>query len=467
MGEHGLGDQRLRRRVEQLRTVMVEQQRVSVAGLAGSRAEQIAYYRLLSNERVSEAALVETLAARARAAVTTLPGAVHLLAIQDTTQLNFEAHRGRLKSGSGLGVIGDGRSMGFFLHPTLLIDAQRGQALGFSDVRLWSREVEAPNKHARRYKQLPLEAKESVRWVESPQHSRTRMGAQLHLTSIADREGDLYPLFARVPDARTDLLVRVCRDHRIEESSAGLYTYLAAPPLLGVEEVEIRGDVRKTRTARRARLEYRSVRVHLPRPPLWKREAARTGPLWAIEVREVPETVPAGETPIHWRLLSTHTVESFAQARQVVAWYRERWNIEQTFRLLKLDGLDLESSELETGTALRRLSLLALDAALGVLRLLLAERGENEQPLAQLFSATEQACLGALTPRLEGKTAKQQNPHPPQTLAWAAWSIARLGGWKGYRSQHAAGPATYHRGLARFHSLCQGYLLATHVLCTP
>jgi Tfp pilus assembly protein PilN len=74
MGEHGLGDQRLRRRVEQLRTVMVEQQRVSVAGLAGSRAEQIAYYRLLSNERVSEAALVEILAARARAAVTTLPG---------------------------------------------------------------------------------------------------------------------------------------------------------------------------------------------------------------------------------------------------------------------------------------------------------------------------------------------------------------------------------------------------------
>ena len=467
MYERALPDRRLAERAEQLQAALAQHQSVSVAGVAEDRAEQVGFYRLLSNPRVTEARLIEGLAQGALAALERSPDEVHLLAIQDTTQLNFEAHRRRLRPESGLGVLGDARSTGFFLHPTLLVEAGELRALGFSEVRQWSRDPQRPDKHGRGYRTQPLEEKESARWVESPQQSRLRLGAAVHLTSIADREGDLYPLFARVPGPHTDLLVRLCRDHRIEEAPGGLYAYLAAQPLSGTEEIEVRGDVRKRRSARRARVTYRLAQVHLRRPPRWKAEAPGTGPLWAVEVREVPETVPAGEEALHWRLLTTHRVEDLAQARRAVLWYRQRWYIEQIFRLLKLEGLDLESSELETGTGLRRLALFALGAALDVLRLLLAERGESTQPLEQVFTPSQQQCLTALGAKVEGRTQKLQNPHPPHTLAWAAWVIARLGGWKGYRSQRPAGPLTYRRGLMRFVLLCEGFHLAANVPCTP
>jgi hypothetical protein len=467
MYEGYLPDRRLARRAEALQQAMVAQQSVRVAALAQDWSEQMGYYRLLGNDRVQESDLIAALTARAVDAVACQRGPVHLLAIQDTTQLNFEAHPGRRRRAEGLGVIGDGQSRGFFVHPTLLVEAQAGHALGFSEVQVWSRDAQMPDKHERQYKDLPLEAKESARWIQSLEHSHHRLGSTVRLTGIADREADLYPLFARLPPQGMDLIVRVCRDRRLLGQSERLYGHLAAQPCWGREVVEIRADVRKRRTARQAEVEYRVAAVELPRPAHWPGEAEQTGGLWAIEVRESDATLPAKEKPLHWRLLTTHRVETLEQARQVVAWYRQRWHIEQVFRLLKLEGLDLESSDLGSGRALRRMAVLALGAALDVLRLLLAERGENEQPLAQVFSEAEQHTLQAVGEQLEGRTAKQQNPHAARTLGWAAWIIARLGGWKGYRSQRPAGPLTYQRGLQRFSLICHGHQLSLHDLYKP
>lgn len=462
-----LPDVRLAQRAEALQRAMARTQSACVLQAAHNRAEQVAFYRMLGNPRVEETLLVEGLCAHAQIARSVLPADVHLLAIQDTTQFNFESRRGRRKRDSGLGVIGDNRSEGFFLHPTLLVTAVGSHALGFSDIRLWSRAPERPSKEERDYKALPLEQKESLRWSDSLTRSRAVLGAEVRLTGIADQEADLYPLFARSQEQGNGLVVRVCRDRKLLGSHEPLFSHLAQQPLLGTEEIEVRGDVRKRRSGRKARLEYRAVPVQLPRPRNWPQEAPQSGALWAVEAREVAESVPPKEEPIHWRLLTTHPVESLAQAKQIVAWYRERWHIEQIFRLLKHAGLDVEDSELESGHALRRLSILALGAALDVLRLLRAERGESEQPMEQVFSALQQQCLQAAARRVEGQTAALRNPHPPHTLAWAAWVIARLGGWSGYRSQRPAGPITYERGLTRFSHMCEGFSLYTDVPCTP
>lgn len=467
MYENDLPDARLAARAQALQEAMSRQQSACVRRVAKDRAEEIAFGRFLRNKRVEESALIRGLCGHARAAVQVLPEGTHLLEIQDSTQFNLEARRGRRKPNSGLGVIGDGKSAGFFLHPTLLVTADGGHALGFSDVALWSRPADKPDKKERKYKRLPLEEKESLRWVQSAKDSRERLGTGFRLTVVTDCEGDAYPLFARQAEMKVDLLVRLCRDRKILESHELLFSYLARQPVLGVDEVEVRGDVRKRRSSRRARLEYRVAQVTLARPRTWPQEAPQSGKLWAIEVREVADTVPAGEEPIHWRLLTTHSVERFEDACQVVAWYRERWHIEQIFRLLKSDGLDLEDSELESGHALRRLSVLALGAALDVMRLLRAERGENEQPLEQVFDPVQQQCLEALLPRVEGRTQALQNPHPPRTLGWAAWIIARLGGWSGYRSQRPAGPLVYRRGLNRFALLCEGFSLRPYDVYTP
>ena len=166
MYEGHLPDRRLARRADALQAAMARTQAVRVAGVSQGWAEQMAFYRLLRNERVREADLIDALRAEAKRSVESREGrARHLLLIEDTTQLNFEAHRGRLKAKRGLGVIGVRPSTGFFLHPTLVLEASTQHALGFSDVQLWARSADAPTKEERHYKQQPLEAKESVRSV--------------------------------------------------------------------------------------------------------------------------------------------------------------------------------------------------------------------------------------------------------------------------------------------------------------
>ena len=236
---------------------------------------------------------------------------------------------------------------------------------------------------------------------------------------------------------------------------------LAAAPVAGECVVDLRGDLRRDEAPRVARLRYRYRAVDVLRPASCRdADAPAVVALWAVEVEEHPETVAEGAVAVHWRLLTTHPVECFADARRIVAWYRQRWHVEQLFRLMKTDGFALETSELEQGASVFRLAYLVLGAALDVLRLMLAERGDGSQPLCHVFDASERACLEALGGGLDGRTAAQQNPHAAGSLGWAGWIVARLGGWKGYRSQRRAGPIVYHRGLTRFRSLYEGWSLA-------
>ncbi|MCA1401048.1 transposase, partial [Bradyrhizobium sp. BRP56] len=56
-----------------------------------------------------------------------------------------------------------------------------------------------------------------------------------------------------------------------------------------------------------------------------------------------------------------------------------------------------------------------------------------------------------------GKTARQQNPHSKGSLAFAAWVIARLGGWTGYYDK--PGPKTMRRRLDDFQRIKYGSTL--------
>ena len=185
-----------------------------------------------------------------------------------------------------------------------------------------------------------------------------------------------------------------------------------------------------------------------------------------VEAREIDP--PAGEEPILWRLLTTHAVATLAEAAWIVALYRLRWIVEELFRSMKSQGLDLEDSLLSDGDALERLAAAALVAACAVMQLV---RGRNEAgralPAARVFDPAELLVIEALVPTLEGKTAKQKNPHPRHSLAWAAWCIARLGGWSGYAKERPPGPITFARGLRRFHAIAQGFLLAAEKTNAP
>jgi len=430
----------------QLLARVCERQTIGLRKLGDDRAETVKFRRFLMNERVT----VEKMVARVRARVTEAAAGRHVLAIQDTSEINYEAKRARKH---GLGTVGNGSDVGLFVHPVLTVDAESGQCLGLTDVQVWRRF----KKKAADYRKQPIEEKESYRWLKGPRRAKWALAKAAMVTIIDDREGDIYEKWARLPDRRTHLLTRACRDRAIA-GGGSLFATMAAFPEQHRFTLDLPARPGK-RQARQARLSMRFGRVRICRPKSCSdRNAPPEIELFAIEVREL--NPPAGEEPIHWRLLTTHDVQTVAQAVTVIGWYRQRWHVEQLFRTVKRQGLGIEQSVVEHGDALEKLAVIALIAACQTMQLVLARASnDHDQPAIHVFDDRQIKVLDALQARLQGRTTKQQNPYPPRTLAWAAWTIARLGGWSGYESERSTGPITMRNGLERFNAIVQGYFL--------
>lgn len=167
----------------------------------------------------------------------------------------------------------------------------------------------------------------------------------------------------------------------------------------------------------------RCAKVQIQRPDKLKaQDYPKSVTLYAVEAQEV--NPPVGQEPIHWRLLTTHQVVCLEQALQVIKWYRWRWRIEQLFAALKCAGLDLEATQLESTSAIQRLTILALSVATRTLQMV-EGRDNSELKASLIFSSEQQQCLSELSHQVEGDTEKQQNPYPPASLPWATWLIAR------------------------------------------
>lgn len=432
---------------------MVSRQTVCLRQLAGNRAREVKFGRWLANDKVTSDVLI----AHACARTGEVAAGRHVLAIQDTTELNHQAHAGRV---SGLGTVGNGSDAGMFLHPLLAVDAADGTCLGLARLHHWNRtEKAAPD-----YRKLPIEDKGSYRWLEVAEAGKKCLSGADMVTIVADRESGIYEEWARLPDERTHLLTRACRDRTLA-AGGKLYAWIDAQPEQGVYSFDAPARPGK-RSAHQARLAVRFGHTAIKRPaPCSDKNAPEQIWLSVVEVEELPDSVVGNEAPIHWRLLTTHRVECLEDALRCVGWYRQRWNIEQLFRTLKKQGLDVESSQVETGEGLAKLACLAVRAAVRTMQLTLARDADNAARAADVFGTEEMEVLQLILPTLEGKTVKQKNPHRTGSLAQAAWVVARLGGWKGYASEAKPGPITMLRGLQRVEAICQGWKLATKDVC--
>ena len=121
---------------------------------------------------------------------------------------------------------------------------------------------------------------------------------------------------------------------------------------------------------------------------------------------------------------------------------------------MKSQGLQLEDSQLASAERLVKLAAVATKAACVDIQLTQGRDGSDQMPASNAFTKPEIDTLAALGPSLQGKTERQQNPHPICRLAWAAWIIARLGGWNCYYK--LPGPITFRRGVEYFHAIHRG-----------
>ena len=389
----------------------------------------------------------------------------HILALQDTSEFNFQWNKNRKKPSSGLGACRATGSLGFMLHPTLALNADTLEVYGFSHIRMWHREDGFGTKYERNYKSLALESKESYKWIESSLKSIPALERADMVTLIEDREGDIYKQFCEVPRENVHLLIRNSQNRCLDNGKT-LHSHLKELPVQGTYVLEILGGNTSGFQKREARMQVKYDHVTLLKPRTLKDDTTAQVRIAVVSVEEVNPCNP--EQTIRWRLLTTHDVESLSDAIQIVKWYSMRWYIEQLFRLLKSKGFQIERSELESGWAIRKLTVLAMKSALTIMNLKLALQENNEISAKQTFSAEQLECLDYLNNQYQGKTIKQQNQYKPYSQAWAAWILARVGGWKGYKSQRQAGFITLKEGIDRFEDIYKGYtLLKNKVVCTP
>ncbi|TXL69084.1 IS4 family transposase [Vineibacter terrae] len=423
---------------------MVVRQTTCVRRLAqGCRSTQMGFWRFLANKRVTLDRVIEDWSTPTQGAC----AGRHVLAIQDTSEIKFATTK---ENRRGLGKVKKGTGHGVLLHPMLAVDADSGIVLGLAGGRAWTRSGAVTTPHSARQ----LADKESVRWVQTAEQAKQTLANARLITVIDDREGDIYAHWALTPAPNVHLITRLMNDHAVLEGGT-VRTALAHQPVRDTARIELRD--RADRPARTAQLSLRFTTLSLKRPKNTPdKDLSDSVPVHVVEV--VEPHPPAGAEPLHWILLTTHAVNSLADAWQIVQWYRRRWIIEQFFRTLKRQGLRIEDSELATAERLLKLVAIAAKAAVIVMQLVQARDGHDDQPASLVFSPHEIKVLDILNSRLQGKTPRQRNPHPHHTMAAAAWVIAKLGGWHVYETK-PPGPITFFNGLTYFRALAQGYAL--------
>lgn len=452
-----LPDRRLDDRADKLARQLSKNPCSSVRRLSGTSAEHKANLRFLNNEKVEEEVLIKELSERVGQIVT----GRDVLVVTDTCEVNMSDHKGRLKPNSGLGR-SDKSDTGhcFKIHPGMVMDASSLNPLGFSWVKVFHRDQDMPYGKKRNYKKQAIEEKESYKWIEVAQKSKDVLSKAATVTIIEDREGDIYEQFALIPDEKTHLIIRSRTTRKLANGSS-LYAEVEDAPVVGEYEIDVPTDKRKGQYKRKATIELRFTTCEIKCPANLSKKgyppSIEVTCIWAKELGNV-------SNPISWRLLTTHRVENFEDALQIVFWYTVRWYIEQVFRLLKRQGFGIEQSELTRGWALRKLVVLQLSALLKILQMNIAySHPEGGQPIEEVFDDEQIEVLQKLDKKLKGNTHRLQNNNNPKTTKWAAWIIARLGGWKGYDSQGLPGVIVLKRGLERLEFIIEGIRLEKDV----
>jgi len=341
-----------------------------------------------------------------QATVQRLKGEKVVLAVQDTTRLNYSTH----PATEGLGPIGSQAEgpLGLWLHSTLAFNLE-GTPLGLLDVQCGARDgARFGKKHQR--KQRPVEEKESAKWLHSFRRVAEvqRQVPATQLVSVGDRESDLYELF-QLALAEADgprLLIRAEQDRLLADGQGHLWPAVAQQPRQGVQEIQV--PRRGSQPARSARLAVRFAHVTL-QPPHGKESLGRLA-LWAVLAQEVE--APAGVKPLRWMLLTTWAVDSFEAACEKLCWYTRRWGIEVYHRTLK-SGCRIEQRQLGTAESIE--ACLAIDLVVGWRIFHLAKLGREvpDVPCTVYFEEAEWKALRAYVTHHPTRTAAEPAASPP------------------------------------------------------
>lgn len=460
----GLPDRRLARRLERLLDQLSASPGQSVPAACGDWAATKAAYRFFDNPRITEHGVLagHFAATAARCAASEGP----ILVLQDTTEFIYSRARpgkiGLIKTvNGGRYKVGHPNALtlcGVLMHSSLAVTLS-GTPLGLTAAKFWTRTKFKGAWTLKRHvnpTRVPIETKESYRWLENLRQSMALIGAPERCVHVADRESDIYELFCLAQDLGTRFLVRVQTD-RLAAPPVGadppagahrVFAQMAAVPWAGRHRVAV-GE------AEHAELHVKFAAVRTL-PPVGKQKRYSPQLLTYIHALEVDP--PGDRSAIDWKLVTNLPVEDLAAAIEKLGWYALRWKAEVFHKVMK-SGCRAEEARLQTAERLAKFLAVVAVVSWRIFFIAMSARAEPTVRPDSVLTATEITALDRIDasrsrPRLQART-----------LAAYLLQIAMLGGYLARNHDPPPGNMVVWRGLTRLHDITIGISIAARPRC--
>jgi hypothetical protein len=411
-----------------------------------------AAYRFFSNERVSEREILSGHFQATRDRFRITEGWV--LVLHDTTEFSFQREDplsiGAIKKvTSGKDNAGRLRMhtvCGLLMHSSLVVTTE-GLPLGIAAVKFWTRKkFKGCNALKKKINptRVPIEEKESVRWLENLKQATALLNEPERCVHIGDRESDIYELFCAAQEAKTHFLVRTCVDRLAEDGTCTISQEMEEAPLRCLHRIEVKD---KQGNSSKVIVEIRCRRLRVL-PPIGKQNRYPTLTLTVIYAQELG--TPKDREPIDWKLLTDLPVSSRAEAIQKLVWYASRWKVETYHKILK-SGCKAEESRLRTADRLVNLISVFCILSWRLFWMTMLNRSVAGMPADHVFSETERQLLDHLIPDRPLKGTVKRS------LSFYINKLARLGGYLARSGDTPPGNRVMWRGLSRLTDIELGF----------
>jgi len=398
----------------------------SIPGALHDWAEVKGAYRFFSNNKIDASAISVSIneATKDRCA-----NQQTVLSIQDTTNVCFSSRA------EGLGYLDHGEGNGFMVHNTMAVDTN-GCALGLIHQKIWVRDrAEMGKKKTRASRNI--EDKESYKWIEGVKKAEDVL-INKHIIHIADREADVYELFAAHRTANSDLLIRSTHERKTILGNS-MWSEIEAETPIAYFDLEVENIA--SGTSRTASMVIKTGMV-IVAAPVHKAQL----PAMLLYGIIVTETDALSGKPLLWRLISSVPVTDHSHALQLVKYYSYRWRIERFHYIMK-SGCKLEELQLRDEKALRRATVVYSLCAFKLMQMLYYSRTAPELPCDLFFEEKEWQVMAMVHYKRKVISKK------PLSLKLAITILGKLGGFLGRKNDGEPGIKNTWRGLQKLHAM--------------
>jgi hypothetical protein len=437
-------DARLGRRFSDLLRRLSEGMGGSIPFACQDWSNTKAAYRFFSNPRVEENEILNGHFSATRGRYDETDGPI--LILQDTTEFTYQRrdpHAVGFTKSVNSGRDQGGRLRhhavcGILMHSSLAVTPE-GLPLGLAAVKFWNREKFKGNAQIKRKinpTRVPIERKESVRWLDNLRQSVDLLGHPERCIHVGDRESDIYELYCLSQELGTHFVVRTVVDRLAGDGDHTISAEMQAAPSAGNLQIEVRSDQDEIT---QACLDVRFKRI-LVLPPIGKQKRYPSLELTVIHATEI--NPPSGRKPVVWKLLTDFDVRNLEQAVEKIRWYAMRWKIEVFHKILK-SGCRAEDAKLRAADRLVNLVAVFCIVSWRVMWLTMMARAAPDAPPTIALTPSEITILDRLVNNSGNRRAK------PNTLHLYLTKLARLGGYLARASDAPPGNTVVWRGLRR------------------